>query len=150
MGSKVESLQNQIAGTPKVAFSVSLPFQGYTVAAGGDVDLAFDKVITNVGKAYDDFSGFFIAPVKGVYYFRFTVRDNLDDRQMAIRLCKNEKEVIYVFKKDTNGFAGYLSSGVVLQLEAKDKVNLQLPFHHRVHEATTNHNLFTGFLLFPL
>lgn len=150
--SSLENLQTQIAATTKVAFSAGLTLYGteYLEAKGNDMNLVFSNILTNVGQAYSNSSGFFKAPVKGVYFIRFTVRDMLDDRQMGIKMCKNGNQVMFLYEHAKDGHATYLSSGVTLQLEVGDEVNLQLPADKRLHENNNNHNMFSGFLLFPL
>lgn len=38
-----------------------------------NTDIKFDKIITNVGGAYDEATGKFVAPVDGVYQFNVVI-----------------------------------------------------------------------------
>jgi hypothetical protein len=48
----------------------------------------YDKVITNVGNAYDSRHGHFSSPVKGVYMMSFTLM-NVGGRPMDIEMVRN-------------------------------------------------------------
>ncbi|XP_041922931.1 uncharacterized protein LOC121687862 isoform X1 [Alosa sapidissima] len=134
---------------PKVAFSAGLGL--VDIQAGiTDLNLVFTRIITNVGQAYSDTTGFFTAPVRGVYYFRFTVMDLLNSHWMAIILYRNGERIMFLNEHDTDGHATYLSSGVTLQLEVGDTVNMGLPASRRLLSRKDNHSTFSGFLLFPL
>ena len=147
---EVVNLEKEITEKPKVAFSAGLTNSGYIQAGNTDLNLVFTKIITNVGQAYSNITGFFTAPVKGVYYFRFTVMDVLSSRSMTIRIVKNGEQVMRLYEYDTDGQQSYLSSGVTLQLEVGDVVNMQLPAGYRLFDNSDNHSTFSGFLLFPL
>ena len=146
---EVVNLEKEITETPKVAFSAGLYNSGY-IAGNTDLNLVFTKIITNVGQAYSNITGFFTAPVKGVYYFRFTVMDVLSSRSMTIRIVKNGEQVMRLYEYDTDAQTSYLSSGVTLQLEVGDVVNMQLPAGSRLYDDSDNRSTFGGFLLFPL
>ncbi|XP_076120647.1 cerebellin-1-like [Alosa pseudoharengus] len=146
---EVVNLEKEITEQPKVAFSAALPNSGYIEAGGTELNLVFDKTFTNVGQAYSSITGFFTAPVKGVYYFRFTVVDILSSRYMYIRMYKNGEQVMQLFEHDTDGQYTYLSSGVTLQLEVGDVVNMRIPPSYRLY-SSDNRNIFSGFLLFLL
>ncbi|XP_063063812.1 complement C1q tumor necrosis factor-related protein 3-like [Engraulis encrasicolus] len=147
---EVENLENEIRVAPKVAFSASLGIDGSIESGSNDLDLVFKRVITNVGEAYNSTTGFFTAPVRGVYYFRFTVMDLLDSRQMHIRMHKNGEQLMFLYERDTDGYASYVSSGLTLQLEKGDVVNMVLPADHKLYDDSNNHSTFSGFLLFRL
>ncbi|XP_031435396.2 uncharacterized protein LOC116223327, partial [Clupea harengus] len=119
---EVVNLEKEITEKPKVAFSAGLYNSGYIQADNTDLNLVFTKTITNVGQAYSNITGFFTAPVKGVYYFRFTVMDLLSSRSMTIRMYKNGEQVMWLGEYDTDGARSYLSSGVTLQLEVGDEI----------------------------
>ncbi|XP_076120638.1 cerebellin-1-like [Alosa pseudoharengus] len=149
---EVENLKMETAITeqPKVAFSAGLG-SGYIVSGNTELNLVFTKIITNVGQAYSSTTGFFTAPVRGVYYFRFTVRDSLDSHYMTIMMYKNGERIIYLAEYDEDRYETYLSSGVTLQLEVGDVVNMRLPAGYRLYDYySDNYSTFSGFLLFPL
>ncbi|XP_042560714.1 uncharacterized protein LOC122130096 isoform X2 [Clupea harengus] len=144
---EIESLKN--SEQPNVAFSVTLTGSGFMGPVSVDAILVYTKVITNVGQAYDPITGFFTAPARGVYYFRFTARRVLGSRFMGIRLCKNW-QVMFVQEHHNDGLRDYLSSGASLKLEVGDKVNMRLPAGYRIYNDLDNHNTFTGLLRFTL
>ncbi|KAL2080966.1 hypothetical protein ACEWY4_022819 [Coilia grayii] len=132
----------------KVAFSAGLT-NGHIQAGSTALNLVFTKVITNVGQAYSSITGFFTAPVRGVYYFRFTVMDIDRPGWLGTSMLKNGKQVMYMSEHEKDGTRIHVSSGVTLQLEVGDAVNMQIPAGNRVFEDT-NRSTFTGFLLFAL
>ncbi|XP_062391150.1 complement C1q-like protein 2 [Sardina pilchardus] len=146
----VVNLEKEITDQPKVAFSAALPDSGYIESGNTELNLVFTKIITNIGQAYSSTTGFFTAPVRGVYYFRFTVRDDLSSRYMSIMMYKNGEQVMRLGEYDTDGMPSYLSSGATLQLEEGDVVNMRLPAGYRLYDNANNLSTFSGFLLFPL
>ncbi|KAL2081065.1 hypothetical protein ACEWY4_022918 [Coilia grayii] len=147
---EVVNLEKELKSTPKVAFSAALTNTGFIQAGDEDLDLVFTKVISNVGQAYSSTTGFFTAPARGVYYFRFTVRDFLKFNGMGIGILTNGRKVMYLNEYDIDGQSTYLSSGVTLQLEVGDIVNMKIPGGLRLYDDLNNHSTFSGFLLFPL
>ncbi|XP_062384614.1 complement C1q tumor necrosis factor-related protein 3-like [Sardina pilchardus] len=146
----VVNLEEEITEQPKVAFSAALTDSGYIQSGNTDLNLVFTKIITNVGQAYSSTTGFFTAPVRGVYYFRFTVMDILSSRSMGITMNKNGEQIMYLWEYDTDATDTYLSSGASLQLEEGDVVNMRLPAGMWLYDDPSNRNTFSGFLLFPL
>uniref|UniRef100_A0AAY4CQW9 C1q domain-containing protein n=1 Tax=Denticeps clupeoides TaxID=299321 RepID=A0AAY4CQW9_9TELE len=135
----------------KVAFSAALTFNTEYVQAGpSELNLVFRNIITNVGNAYSSNTGFFTAPVKGVYFFRFTVADILSSRTMYTALYRNQQRIMLLGEYDMDHHVSYLVGGVTLQLEAGDWVNLRLPGNQRLYNTESNHCIFSGFLLFTL
>ncbi|XP_031421476.1 heavy metal-binding protein HIP-like [Clupea harengus] len=145
---EVVNLEKEITEKPKVAFSVGLTNSGIIQAGTTELNLIFTKIFTNVGQAYNDMTGYFTAPVRGVYYFRFTVHDNTA-YWLEIRMYKNVEQVMYLWENNS-GVRSYLSGGVTLQLEAGDVVNLRVPVGYKLYDDSHNHCIFSGFLLFPL
>ncbi|XP_041922951.1 cerebellin-2-like [Alosa sapidissima] len=145
----VVNLEKKFTEQPKVAFSAGLG-SGYIESGNTELNLVFTRIITNVGQAYSNTTGFFTAPVRGVYNFRFSLRDDLDLRLMGIMMYKNAEQIMHLVVYDTDGKATYLSSGVNLQLEEGDVVNMRLPKGHRLYDTIDNHSTFSGFLLFSL
>ncbi|XP_012677820.3 uncharacterized protein LOC105895688 [Clupea harengus] len=145
---EVVNLKKEIREKPKVAFSAGLTNSGRIESGTTELNLVFTRIITNVGQAYNDMTGYFTAPVRGVYYFRFTVMD-FPEHYVQIRMYKNGKEVMFLWERNSEG-PSYVSSGVTLQLEAGDVVNMRLPKGYKLTDSSNNHCTFSGFLLFPL
>ncbi|XP_063046892.1 uncharacterized protein LOC134440693 [Engraulis encrasicolus] len=117
---EVEDLEKAIRAAPKVAFSAALN-EGYTEAGATSLNVVFGRVITNFGQAYSSVSGFFTAPL-----------------------------VLGLSEHDSDGYFSYLSSGVTLELEVGDVINLVLPAGKRLYDDGWKYSTFSGFLLFPL
>lgn len=96
-------------------------------------------------------SGYFTAPVRGVYYFRFTGHiAHSQSQSMRLGLLKNGHLIVFSGDRytTTTDSEDNASNGVVLQLEAGDVVSVQLSgtvWDDQYHRTT-----FSGFLLFPL
>lgn len=68
---------------------------------------------------------------------------------MHIKMFKNEEQMLLLADMEKEGHL-YLSSGISLELEAGDVVNLRLPAGTRLYDDTNNQCTFSGFLLFTL
>ncbi|XP_044066549.1 uncharacterized protein LOC122882817 [Siniperca chuatsi] len=121
----VQELQNTNK-VRKLAFSASLLASGEGNTGNADiVQLIYKNVFTNIGNHYNSNTGYFTAPVKGVYYFRFSGHVAHTNRGMLMRLVKNEHLIVAAGDRHTT----YLdaedcaSIGAVLQLEVGDVVS---------------------------
>ncbi|KAG8011252.1 Tripartite motif-containing protein 35 [Nibea albiflora] len=97
----------------KVAFYAGLknttgPYNTPTV-------LKFNKIFTNIGNTYSPTTGYFTAPMKGVYYFRFTVCGHTD-KTMGVQLFHNEKSIMHNLQGRFDPHFEYLSNAVILEL----------------------------------
>ncbi|KAL7876680.1 hypothetical protein AOLI_G00116430 [Acnodon oligacanthus] len=150
MQATLESLQSGKEAR-QVAFSASLlasgmghtgPFRSVEAA------LIYRKVSANFGNGYDNETGIFTAPLKGVYYFRFYAHCHTGNK-MAVSLYKNDKVQCSVFSERpwTNGNA---SNGIVLILDKGDRIYTKLWDGSWVYDDHESYTSFGGFLLFPL
>ena len=89
-------------------------------------------------------SGFFTAPVRGAYLFRSTGGDHLKSRSMDVMLYQNQKLITNIVRFGTDDHFQTVSGGATQQLEAGYVGNLCTPTRYY------NHNIFSGFLVFPL
>uniref|UniRef100_A0A3Q3KP20 C1q domain-containing protein n=1 Tax=Monopterus albus TaxID=43700 RepID=A0A3Q3KP20_MONAL len=145
--SQVEALQKEHI-VSKVAFSASLLDSGEGNTSGSFVPLIYRNVFTNIGNHYNPNTGYFTAPVRGAYYFRFTGHVANIDSTMFLRLVKNGQSMVIIGDRPTTSTDDNASNGVVLQLEVADVVSVQISgdvWDDQYHRTT-----FTGFLLFPL
>ncbi|XP_077420966.1 uncharacterized protein LOC144051052 isoform X4 [Vanacampus margaritifer] len=145
----LEQRRTQTSGETKVAFAAALTDSGSVGPFDHESTLIFSKVFTNVGRAYDETSGVFLAPVGGVYVFSFTAADFLKG-YMGVTLYRNQQPI--VSSLDLNDHGGYASAtnGALIPLEAGDRVRLSLPASYRLYDDTRSFSVFSGFLLFPL
>ncbi|XP_044079549.1 uncharacterized protein LOC122888773 [Siniperca chuatsi] len=145
--SRIDQLERGNAEKPKVAFYTALTNAGRVGPYNTDITLKYSKVFTNIGNAYNPATGFFIAPVKGVYSLQFTVSGhNIDN--IGIIMYKNNQRIMYNAEWKKN--AGYFTNALVLELIAGDEIHLDLPLGFGLYDDGDNHSTFSGFLLFPL
>ncbi|XP_012726817.3 uncharacterized protein LOC105932280 isoform X1 [Fundulus heteroclitus] len=145
----VEELQEK-QEVSKVAFSTSLLLTGEGNTFYNEfTTLVYKNVFTNIGNHYSPITGYFTAPVRGVYYFRFTGHLSSDADYLALRLVKNEEPIVRAGDLPTeNEYEDNVSNGAVLQLEVNDLVAIQLD--GQVWDDSYHRTTFSGFLLFTL
>ncbi|XP_035383304.1 uncharacterized protein LOC118241573 [Electrophorus electricus] len=146
--SDVDNLKKDIIERPKVAFSAAL--SASLGPASGIVNVVYSKVITNIGGAYNPNTGIFTAPVRGVYYIRFTTCSQNSGYNSGVQLYKNSEKLLYLYEYNYNGYQRYISGGITLQLEVGDAVHTRLPDTLMLYETDTNRNTFSGFLIFTM
>ncbi|KAL7838865.1 hypothetical protein AOLI_G00272690 [Acnodon oligacanthus] len=135
--SELENLKNKSAGQ-RGPFSV-------------DTTLIYKQVLTNVGGAYNPYTGIFTAPVRGVYYIRFTsgIYGNKSNN-IGLNLRKNDQHLMHLGELGADGETKHVSSGVTLELAAGDVVYTQLPANYVVWDDSGLRTSFSGFLIFPM
>ncbi|XP_014011547.1 complement C1q-like protein 2 [Salmo salar] len=145
---EVDELKRENTDRPKVAFSAALgrpvgPFNTF-------VTLVYNNVITNIGNAYSPVTGAFTAPVRGVYYIRFTGMDNRISQRVGVSMKKNGKYYIMWAGQKNLGDYQYVSNAVILELEERDVINMELDAGFRLYDDHDKHSIFSVFLLFPM
>uniref|UniRef100_A0A674NWW8 C1q domain-containing protein n=1 Tax=Takifugu rubripes TaxID=31033 RepID=A0A674NWW8_TAKRU len=138
-----------VPGQLKVAFSAGLTDSGSVGPFDEGTTLIFSKPFSNVGGAYNQSTGVFTAPVRGLYFFSFTAGDYLRG-YTGLYLYRNNKPVLFNLGLNNHGGHASMSSGVVLMLEEGDVVCLHLPASYRLYDDFQNLSCFSGFLLFSL
>ncbi|XP_062399981.1 hatching enzyme 1.2-like [Sardina pilchardus] len=135
----------------KVAFSLSL--ETTTDRNSGPYTtgktLIYKHIFNNVGNAYDLNTGFFTAPVRGVYEFSLSALSRGSNVVLALYLRKNRERVVTLystFKSEHNN----VSNGASLILEKGDVVDVYLPANRRVLDNQNHHTTFRGHLLFQI
>ncbi|KAK2816687.1 hypothetical protein Q7C36_022958 [Tachysurus vachellii] len=147
--SELESIKKLNAVRPKVAFSAGLP-AGQRGPFNAETTLIYSKVISNIGGAYNPFTGVFTAPVKGAYYIRFTAAAySSNSHNMGVHLYKNSQHLMHLGEYDKDGTARHVSGALVLELEVGDAVYLRLVTNYALYDDTMLRNTFSGFLIFP-
>uniref|UniRef100_A0A3B3USM6 Cerebellin-1-like n=1 Tax=Poecilia latipinna TaxID=48699 RepID=A0A3B3USM6_9TELE len=145
---RLEKLERE--NEERVAFSAAL-IESQTWTSVGPFDryhtLAFKKVITNIGNAYNPETGIFTAPVKGLYYFRFTGVVGSTGKLNA-GLKKNGENIVAIYHKA--GTQASASNGVALELQEGDRVFVQIWENDLTIADQSRLSTFSGFLVFPL
>nr|XP_046229451.1 complement C1q tumor necrosis factor-related protein 3-like [Scatophagus argus] len=148
---RVETLEKQLEDRDKgqVAFSASLfttedwthhgPFNTETT-------LVFRKVMTNIGNGYNPNTGIFTAPVKGLYYIRFTGCVG-SSGAMNTALIKNGQNMFAIY--DSRGTHGSASNGMTMVLEPGDQLSITLWPGKSIFDQSRL-STFSGFLIFPM
>uniref|UniRef100_A0A7N8WQT6 Complement C1q-like protein 2 n=1 Tax=Mastacembelus armatus TaxID=205130 RepID=A0A7N8WQT6_9TELE len=96
-------------------------------------------------------AGIFTAVVKGMYFFRFSMFNNLNPvPNSVVSLMKNGVRLTSVW--DTSGSDSHDmgSNAVVIPLEVGDNVYVELQPNRIVYDDGMNYNTFSGFLLFTM
>ncbi|XP_074478222.1 complement C1q-like protein 2 isoform X2 [Sebastes fasciatus] len=147
-GNTLVELQSKIADTPKLAFSAGLSTSGKIGPFNTETPLVYTRVFTNIGGAYNPITGIFTAPVKGVYYFRFTSFNNKKDEWMAVNLYHDSQRILHNSEKALGHTL--FSNALILQLEQGGLVHMRLHQNCGLYDDRNSLNTFSGFLLFPL
>ncbi|XP_067342070.1 uncharacterized protein [Channa argus] len=148
MKSQMAEIQQIFAESRKVAFSAALTTAGKIGPFNTETQLIYKRVFTNIGGGYNSDTGIFTAPVKGVYYFRFTAFNNKNGEWLAVNLYHNSQKILHNSEL-ANGHTS-ISNGLVLQLEQGSTVSLRLQINCGLYDDTSSLNTFSGFLLFPV
>ncbi|XP_029590126.1 cerebellin-2-like [Salmo trutta] len=150
---RVEKLESECNGKPKVAFSTSLMVNDEHYHLGPfdeNTTVVYKKVITNIGEAYNPDTGVFTAPVGGAYYFTFTCNVGNSGKANAALLKNGVKMVaVYETANPKSGIYHGGANGVTLDLVEGDKVNVVLWSGSSMFD-NSRINMFSGYLLFPI
>ncbi|CAG5117183.1 unnamed protein product [Candidula unifasciata] len=146
-------------GTPvcpdRVAFFVGLSLNVGPVSDNSD--LPFDKVITNVGNAFNPETGRFTAPFNGTFLFSLTIaaqgRQRVNhfvclNKYAAVELVLNRKMIATIWAESIPYWAS-ASNTAILNMEAGDQVWLVLlsraPYlHGYMYTTFSGHCLYRG------
>ncbi|KAG8005978.1 Complement C1q-like protein 4 [Nibea albiflora] len=155
LGSNEKNLKQEVTSilaqvNAKVAFSATLTqssgvFTG--PATSSKKNLIFNRVLTNVGGAYNHKTGIFTAPKKGVYHFSYMTFGYSCYTSGAILLKNGHLQVsTYEFKgRWDKDISDTTSNSVILDLNVGEAVNIVLWTGGKIYSS-----VFTGFLIFPL
>ncbi|XP_060570768.1 complement C1q tumor necrosis factor-related protein 3-like [Ruditapes philippinarum] len=113
--------------------------------------VVFDKVITNVGNAYNKFSGHFIAPVDGVYVF-FVMLSNVAGKSVTVIVLRNGLWIGKVAAYGSITDKGLLvtsTSAIPVELQYGDEVWVQNEYTYLAHEEVAGYkqSSFSGHLI---
>uniref|UniRef100_A0A3Q1I5L1 C1q domain-containing protein n=1 Tax=Anabas testudineus TaxID=64144 RepID=A0A3Q1I5L1_ANATE len=145
----VTELSQLDTGQPKIAFSAALQKVGNIGPANFLYPLVYSHVLSNIGGHYSPQTGYFTAPVRGVYYFTFNSFCWENSGSCGGSLYKNENHIVSWFRNNPN----HPTSGsnmVALLLEVGDLVNVRLWSNMIISDNANRYTTFSGFLLFPM
>ncbi|XP_067381430.1 complement C1q-like protein 4 [Channa argus] len=130
----------------KVFFSAATGGSGHIGPFNTYTTLIYKTVITNIGNAYNQFTGIFTAPVAGIYYFTLFYHAG-GTNIVSLTLIKNDQTVVECYDHRTlQDGADNGGNAVLLQLQQGDQVFVRLGANTHVwgnNEITT----FSGFLV---
>ncbi|XP_030266706.1 heavy metal-binding protein HIP-like [Sparus aurata] len=147
--SRIDQLERENAEKPKVAFYTALTDAETLGPYNTDITLKYSKVFTNIGNAYNPSTGFFTAPVKGVYNLQLTVM-GYHAGTMGVHVFKNNQRIMYNWARNYNVIPEYFTKSLVLELTAGDEIHLVLPSGRAIYDDINNYSTFSGSLLFTL
>ncbi|XP_037614983.1 complement C1q-like protein 4 [Sebastes umbrosus] len=131
---------------PQVIFSAEAGARGAIGPFHSGTTLIYEHVITNIGNAYNKFTGIFIAPYAGVYYF--TIFHHAGGNPgTELSLYKNSQCMVKtqdhpaVHETAHNG-----GNAVFLQLQHGDQVYVRMDANSHVY-GSNYHTTFSGFLV---
>ncbi|XP_056900042.1 complement C1q-like protein 2 [Takifugu flavidus] len=130
----------------KVAFYAALTDSGKLVAPKEGLKLKYSKVFTNVGNAYDNTTGVFTAPVKGVYRFQFTAF-GYNSCTIRFHVYKNNERIMNNWKHNQENVATYITNSFILELNEGDTVHFYVPPGACLYDDLQNYSTITGSLL---
>ncbi|XP_028831622.1 cerebellin 11 [Denticeps clupeoides] len=146
------ALEREQAEKQRVAFTASIltskdqhhgPFND-------ESNLVFSKILTNIGNAYNPNTGVFTAPVKGVYYFRYSGYGYAGN-DMGLSIFKGSQRMVSSYEHRSADSNDNVSNGVVLELDVGDVVYARLWINTWVFtDSRYDYCTFSGFLLYPL
>ncbi|XP_011476678.2 complement C1q-like protein 4 isoform X1 [Oryzias latipes] len=149
----LEESNMEANGTPRVAFSAALRDSGsgnigpFTTST----PLKYKRIFSNYGDCYNPSTGVFTATVNGVYFFRFSMFNNLSPTPNSVVILKKNDQLLTavwdVSGTDSNDMG---SNAVVIPLKVGDNVYVELQENRLVYDDGANYNTFSGFLLFPV
>ncbi|KAA8585347.1 complement C1q-like protein 2 [Etheostoma spectabile] len=152
-GKEVLELRSLTGGRPQVAFSAALLASGSgdTGPFTSATPLKYKRVFSNTGSSYNPSTGIFTAMVKGMYFFRFSMFNNLSPTPSSVvSLMKNGERLTSVWDTAGSDANDMGSNAVVIALEVGDNVYVELAENRRVYDDAMNYNTFSGFLLFTM
>ncbi|KAF6736281.1 Complement C1q tumor necrosis factor-related protein 3 [Oryzias melastigma] len=96
-------------------------------------------------------NGIFTATVSGVYFFRFSMFNNLSPTpNSVVSLKKNDERLTSVWDTKGTDSNDMGSNAVVIPLKAGDTVYVELQENRLVYDDLMYYNTFSGFLLFTM
>ncbi|TKS93177.1 Complement C1q tumor necrosis factor-related protein 6 [Collichthys lucidus] len=130
----------------KVIFSAEAGARGAIGPFNTETTLIYERVITNLGNAYNHSTGVFTAPVSGFYYFTIFHHSG-GHRGTELFLHRNSERIVMtqdhpaVHETAHNG-----GNAVFQQLQQGDRVYVRMGANSHVY-GSNYHTTFSGFLV---
>ncbi|XP_056439377.1 complement C1q-like protein 3 [Gadus chalcogrammus] len=141
--------ESTLAAVPRMAFTAAVGHSLGPVPI--DITVKYQMIISNMGNGYNPTTGIFTARVSGMYYFRYTMYNNVGPTPNSfMSLMKNGQRLVSTWDTTGDDSNDSASNAAVLQLEAGDDVYTLLYANRQIYDDVANYNTFSGFLLFPL
>lgn len=135
----------QLSTNPsRVAFFATL--SAHQQHIGVDQAVLFDSLVTNIGNAYHNHLGSFIAPIEGTYVFSVTLMSHHNTDGHFV-IAKNGSHITTMYLSGPEGGYSTSSQTVILQLQQGDDVNVR-SIDTDKPVFGYNYSVFSGFLLF--
>eukprot|EP00058_Branchiostoma_floridae_P009985 XP_002595473.1 hypothetical protein BRAFLDRAFT_69141 [Branchiostoma floridae] len=132
---------------PVVAFSVARTTK--LEKPSSNTVVTYDVVLSNVGGAYSQERGKFVATVGGVYFFTFTgMTLYLPNAIYFLCLMKNGAKMVSLLEINDQQSNGQSSSNsAILQLQPGDEVWVELGSDRSLYSDSGKYLTFSGFLI---
>ncbi|CAH1795369.1 unnamed protein product [Owenia fusiformis] len=108
-----------------------------------DMTVLFDRVFTNVGEMFDEYTSHFVCKLNGTYMFTTHILGQ-EDKDAIAWLMVNNKHQLPLHADGRSGY-GTGSNTIILTLKLDDHVWLQLSKNSAL---LNDYSTFSGFLLF--
>ncbi|XP_030609378.1 complement C1q tumor necrosis factor-related protein 6-like [Archocentrus centrarchus] len=143
-------LRTVYEGQRQVAFSAALGIDTTIGPANFLYPLVYKHVLSNIGGHYSPVTGYFTAPVKGVYYFTFSsFWWGAKTGTSGGSLHHNGNRIVSWYgHSQAHPISG--SNSAILLLQVGDKINVRLWENRQLSDNVNKYCTFSGFLLFPL
>ncbi|XP_070785930.1 complement C1q-like protein 4 [Enoplosus armatus] len=132
-------------GKTPVIFSAVADIGGNCGPFNTETTLVYNTVITNIGDAYNNCTGIFVAPVAGVYYFSFFYHAGGSHRT-DLALMKNCKLIVKTGDHNTGSGTSNGGNAALVELEENDQVFVRLTSGCYLW-ANDHATSFSGFLV---
>ncbi|XP_062394499.1 complement C1q-like protein 2 [Sardina pilchardus] len=139
----------EMKDVPKIAFSASLGGDGLFEAGSSYKTIIYKNVITNIGEAYDDKTGKFTVPVRGVYYVRMTA-NGPTEKTISSVLYKGQQIILIVHEQPSGEGSDTASNGATFLLEKGDQLHVKLWPNTHIWDNSGRFSTITAFLLYPM
>ncbi|WAR25955.1 C1QT3-like protein [Mya arenaria] len=137
-----QRIRREYIGAP-VAFLAILT--NHITHAGAHQPIAFDRVVTNVGGAYNAHLGSFVAPISGIYVFSTTLL-SYPGHTTGFGFVKNNDLVSRLYLKTSAGQYETVAQTIVLQLAKGDDITVRNESPDETIHGS-DYSTFAGFLI---